>query len=348
MRDSTQNAGLVYVESRKSAHPKNFRPLWHGRPAGLPVAGRPVAPLCCPPTGKFFQCSNAVATLAKLLAGNMGSLLTHRRRANQLRLKSTTPTRSSRRLDASCETELLSAVVDKATVHHCSSTSAASDHKHPQTLVVTWTTMTSSAGGKKTPAQQLPVHKVIMVGSGGVGKSALTLQFMYDEFVEEYEPTKADSYRKRIVLDGEECQIDILDTAGQEDYSAIRDNYYRSGEGFLCVFAITDSESFDATTEFREQILRVKNSDPNIPILLVGNKSDLNNERRISVDQAQQKAANWNVNYVETSAKTRSNVDKVFYDLMREIKSRKAVASGHLDMGDVKQKKKKKRKCIFL
>ncbi|KRX13875.1 Ras-related protein Ral-A, partial [Trichinella nelsoni] len=280
--------------------------------------------------------------------GNMGSLLTHRRRANQLRLKSTTPTRSSRRLDASCETELLSAVVDKATVHHCSSTSAASDHKHPQTLVVTWTTMTSSAGGKKTPAQQLPVHKVIMVGSGGVGKSALTLQFMYDEFVEEYEPTKADSYRKRIVLDGEECQIDILDTAGQEDYSAIRDNYYRSGEGFLCVFAITDSESFDATTEFREQILRVKNSDPNIPILLVGNKSDLNAERRISVDQAQQKAANWNVNYVETSAKTRSNVDKVFYDLMREIKSRKAVASGHLDMGDVKQKKKKKRKCIFL
>ncbi|KRY78806.1 Ras-related protein Ral-A, partial [Trichinella pseudospiralis] len=236
----------------------------------------------------------------------------------------------------------------QATVHHCSSTSAAGDHKQQQTLVVTWTTMTSSASGKKTPAQQLPVHKVIMVGSGGVGKSALTLQFMYDEFVEEYEPTKADSYRKRIVLDGEECQIDILDTAGQEDYSAIRDNYYRSGEGFLCVFAITDSESFDATTEFREQILRVKNSDPNIPILLVGNKSDLTAERRISLDQAQQRAANWNVSYVETSAKTRSNVDKVFYDLMREIKSRKAIASGQLDMGDVKQKKKKKRKCIFL
>ncbi|KRX98424.1 Ras-related protein Ral-A, partial [Trichinella pseudospiralis] len=207
----------------------------------------------------------------------------------------------------------------QATVHHCSSTSAAGDHKQQQTLVVTWTTMTSSASGKKTPAQQLPVHKVIMVGSGGVGKSALTLQFMYDEFVEEYEPTKADSYRKRIVLDGEECQIDILDTAGQEDYSAIS-----------------------------EQILRVKNSDPNIPILLVGNKSDLTAERRISLDQAQQRAANWNVSYVETSAKTRSNVDKVFYDLMREIKSRKAIASGQLDMGDVKQKKKKKRKCIFL
>ena len=83
-----------------------------------------------------------------------------------------------------------------------------------------------------------------MVGSGGVGKSALTLQFMYDEFVEDYEPTKADSYRKKVVLDGEEVQIDILDTAGQEDYAAIRDNYFRSGEGFLCVFSITEDDSF--------------------------------------------------------------------------------------------------------
>ena len=104
-----------------------------------------------------------------------------------------------------------------------------------------------------------------MVGNGGVGKSALTLQFMYDEFVEDYEPTKdsflviqtpiiilnhlnvysktlvkADSYRKKVIFDGQEAQIDILDTAGQEDYAAIRDNYFRSGEGFLCVFSITE------------------------------------------------------------------------------------------------------------
>merc|ERR1712079_966796 len=122
------------------------------------------------------------------------------------------------------------------------------------------------------------LHKVIMVGSGGVGKSALTLQFMYDEFVEGYEPTKADSYRKKVVLDGEEVQIDILDTAGQEDYAAIRDNYFRSGEGFLCVFSITDKSSFDETNDFREQILRVKGVDSStassIPFLLVGNKSD--------------------------------------------------------------------------
>ena len=73
--------------------------------------------------------------------------------------------------------------------------------------------------------------------------------------MEDYEPTKADSYRKKVVLDGEEVQIDILDTAGQEDYAAIRDNYFRSGEGFLCVFSITDLESFQATGEFRWEFM---------------------------------------------------------------------------------------------
>jgi len=174
---------------------------------------------------------------------------------------------------------------------------------------------------KKTPSQPV-VHKVIMVGSGGVGKSALTLQFMYDEFVEDYEPTKADSYRKKVMLDGEEVQIDILDTAGQEDYAAIRDNYFRSGEGFLCVFSITDDDSFQATRDFRDQILRVKN-DENISFLLVGNKCDLGERRKVSLEEAQNRAQQWGVPYIETSAKTREHVDKVFYDLMRDIRSRK-------------------------
>ncbi|XP_043396495.1 ras-related protein Ral-A isoform X1 [Chelonia mydas] len=166
------------------------------------------------------------------------------------------------------------------------------------------------AANKPKGQNSLALHKVIMVGSGGVGKSALTLQFMYDEFVEDYEPTKADSYRKKVVLDGEEVQIDILDTAGQEDYAAIRDNYFRSGEGFLCVFSITELESFAATADFREQILRVK-EDENVPFLLVGNKSDLEDKRQVSVEEAKNRADQWNVNYVETSAKTRANVDKL-------------------------------------
>ncbi|XP_073969092.1 ras-like protein A [Rhodnius prolixus] len=199
----------------------------------------------------------------------------------------------------------------------------------------------------KKPTPQPALHKVIMVGSGGVGKSALTLQFMYDEFVEDYEPTKADSYRKKVVLDGEEVQIDILDTAGQEDYAAIRDNYFRSGEGFLCVFSITEEESFQATQEFREQILRVKN-DENIPFLLVGNKGDLDEKRKVSLMEAQSRAQQWGVPYVETSAKTRENVDKVFFDLMREIRSRK-MEDNKMSNGRGKDKsKRKKLKCTIL
>ena len=110
-------------------------------------------------------------------------------------------------------------------------------------------------------SKEMALHKVIMVGSGGVGKSALTLQFMYGDFVEVYDPTKADSYRKKVSLDGEDVLIDILDTAGQEEYAAIRDNYYRSGEGFLCVFSICELESYTATADFRDQIARVLDDD---------------------------------------------------------------------------------------
>uniref|UniRef100_A0A182V2M1 small monomeric GTPase n=2 Tax=gambiae species complex TaxID=44542 RepID=A0A182V2M1_ANOME len=199
----------------------------------------------------------------------------------------------------------------------------------------------------KKPTTGPALHKVIMVGSGGVGKSALTLQFMYDEFVEDYEPTKADSYRKKVVLDGEEVQIDILDTAGQEDYAAIRDNYFRSGEGFLCVFSITEDDSFQATQEFREQILRVKN-DENIPFLLVGNKCDLNDKRKVPLAECQSRAQQWGVPYVETSAKTRENVDKVFFDLMRQIRSRKTEDSKTTN-GRVKDKSKRRKiKCMPL
>ncbi|XP_055610651.1 ras-related protein Ral-a isoform X2 [Uranotaenia lowii] len=194
----------------------------------------------------------------------------------------------------------------------------------------------------KKPTAGPALHKVIMVGSGGVGKSALTLQFMYDEFVEDYEPTKADSYRKKVVLDGEEVQIDILDTAGQEDYAAIRDNYFRSGEGFLCVFSITEDDSFQATQEFREQILRVKN-DENIPFLLVGNKCDLNDKRKVPLAECQGRAQQWGVPYVETSAKTRENVDKIFYDLIRDISNRKKKSQE-----TVQQPKGEKRRCCQL
>lgn len=208
-----------------------------------------------------------------------------------------------------------------------------------------------ASGGQAQANVAVPLFKVIVIGSGGVGKSALTLQFMYDEFVEDYEPTKADSYRKKIMLDGKEAQIDILDTAGQEDYAAIRDNYFRSGEAFLCVYSILESESLSATEELREQVLRVKNDDKTIPFLLVGNKTDLDNRRTVSQEMALEQARQWGVPYVETSAKTRQNVDQVFIELMRMIRDRRQQDPKQLDgqssLSGAKVSQRIKSRCII-
>lgn len=85
--------------------------------------------------------------------------------------------------------------------------------------------------------------------------------------------------------------------------------------------------SLQATWEFREQILRVK-GDETVPFLLVGNKSDLAARRRVTVDEARSLAAQWRVPYIETSAKTQSNVQVVFYELMREVRKRKILENG--------------------
>ncbi|NWR00428.1 RALA protein, partial [Paradoxornis webbianus] len=198
------------------------------------------------------------------------------------------------------------------------------------------------AANKPKGQNSLALHKVIMVGSGGVGKSALTLQFMYDEFVEDYEPTKADSYRKKVVLDGEEVQIDILDTAGQEDYAAIRDNYFRSGEGFLCVFSITELESFAATADFRPgTALQVgshkrEEEDNHVPGP-VGQSSFAAAQDTIGLLGCEYTLSDHDQLFIHESPQVL--VYRVFFDLMREIRARK--------MEDSKEKNgKKKRKSL--
>ena len=101
----------------------------------------------------------------------------------------------------------------------------------------------------------------IELSAGGVGKSALTIQLIQNHFVDEYDPTIEDSYRKQVVIDGETCLLDILDTAGQEEYSAMRDQYMRTGEGFLLVFAVNNAKSFEDISQYREQIKRVKDAE---------------------------------------------------------------------------------------
>ncbi|XP_060145466.1 ras-related protein R-Ras [Globicephala melas] len=137
-------------------------------------------------------------------------------------------------------------------------------------------------GGGPGPGDPPPseTHKLVVVGGGGVGKSALTIQFIQSYFVSDYDPTIEDSYTKICMVDGVPARLDILDTAGQEEFGAMREQYMRAGHGFLLVFAINDRQSFNEVGKLFTQILRVKDRD-DFPIVLVGNKADLETQRQV-------------------------------------------------------------------
>lgn len=117
-------------------------------------------------------------------------------------------------------------------------------------------------------------HKIILffisfqvLGSGGVGKSALTVQFVQGIFVEKYDPTIEDSYRKQVEVDGQQCMLEILDTAGTEQFTAMRDLYMKNGQGFVLAYSITAQSTFNDLQDLREQILRVKVSGTTIDLI---------------------------------------------------------------------------------
>ncbi|XP_001622936.2 ras-related protein Rap-2b [Nematostella vectensis] len=163
-------------------------------------------------------------------------------------------------------------------------------------------------------------YKVVVLGSGGVGKSALTVQFVTGQFVEKYDPTIEDFYRKEIEVDNNPSILEILDTAGTEQFASMRDLYIKNGQGFLLVYSLINRQTFADLKPMRAQILRVKGSE-NVPIVLVGNKSDIYDEREVSVGEAKDLAEAWGCPFYETSAKTRSNVDKVFAEVVRRMKT---------------------------
>ncbi|OQR79491.1 ras-related protein Rap-2a-like [Tropilaelaps mercedesae] len=88
--------------------------------------------------------------------------------------------------------------------------------------------------------------KVVVLGSGGVGKSALTVQFVSGNFMEKYDPTIEDFYRKEIEVDQAPCVLEILDTAGTEQFASMRDLYIKNGQGFVVVYSITSHQTFQA------------------------------------------------------------------------------------------------------
>eukprot|EP00475_Leptophrys_vorax_P019486 TRINITY_DN2665_c0_g1_i1.p1 TRINITY_DN2665_c0_g1~~TRINITY_DN2665_c0_g1_i1.p1 ORF type:complete len:190 (-),score=34.59 TRINITY_DN2665_c0_g1_i1:28-597(-) len=163
-------------------------------------------------------------------------------------------------------------------------------------------------------------YKITMLGGGGVGKSALTIMLVTDKFSDIYDPSVEDSYRKLTTVDGEGAQIDILDTAGQEEFVVMHDEWIRAGEGFLLVYSISSRTSFEVVKYFRDKVMRTKET-VKPPMVLAGNKCDLpESERSVTKQEGEALARSWGIPFYETSAKDRINTDECFHQLVREIK----------------------------
>eukprot|EP00761_Pharyngomonas_kirbyi_P013149 gb/GECH01013176.1/.p1 GENE.gb/GECH01013176.1/~~gb/GECH01013176.1/.p1 ORF type:complete len:204 (+),score=44.37 gb/GECH01013176.1/:1-612(+) len=179
--------------------------------------------------------------------------------------------------------------------------------------------MKRSGKKKDNKANSVEHLRLAVLGVGSVGKSALTMQFIQNLFVEDTDPTIAETYNKSVIVDKETSELEIIDTAGQEEYVGLRDQYMQPGDGFLVVFSVTDRQSFEQVQDFRKHITRVKESDF-FPFCLIGNKIDLEDDRAVSYEEAKQVADEYSVPYLETSAKTGHNVELMFHELVRQVR----------------------------
>ncbi|KAK6367519.1 RAS2 protein [Lithohypha guttulata] len=191
----------------------------------------------------------------------------------------------------------------------------------------------------------MTLYRLVVLGDGGVGKTALTIQLCLNHFVETYDPTIEDSYRKQVVIDAQACMLEVLDTAGQEEYTALRDQWIRDGEGFVLVYSITSRNSYDRIRKFFNQVQRVKESHHPaspiggsylqaqmqngpvytgpVPVMLVGNKSDKHHAREVSSQEGQALAKELGCEFVEASAKNCVNVERAFFDVVRALRKQR-------------------------
>ncbi|EGI66329.1 GTP-binding protein Rit2 [Acromyrmex echinatior] len=167
----------------------------------------------------------------------------------------------------------------------------------------------------------LRVYKIVVLGDGGVGKSAVTLQFVSHRFLDYHDPTIEDSYQTQVVIDGEAALLDILDTAGQVEFTAMREQYMRCGEGFMICYSVTDRHSFQETMEYRKLISRVR-ANENIPLVVVGNKFDLQHHRKVTTEEGKALAEELGCPFYETSAALRQFIDDAFFSLIRQIRTK--------------------------
>ncbi|KFY12910.1 hypothetical protein V492_03597 [Pseudogymnoascus sp. VKM F-4246] len=162
-------------------------------------------------------------------------------------------------------------------------------------------------------------RKIAIVGSRSVGKSSLTVQFVDGHFVESYYPTIENTFSKVIKFKGQEFATDIIDTAGQDEYSILNSKHFIGIHGYILVYSVASMQSFEMVQVIRDKILNHLGTDW-VPVVIVGNKSDLRPEQRqVSAEDAKQLAEKYSCAWTEASAQFNENVTKAFELMIAQI-----------------------------
>ncbi|XP_043958510.1 ras-related protein Rab-37-like [Gambusia affinis] len=166
------------------------------------------------------------------------------------------------------------------------------------------------------------VHKTILVGDSGVGKTSLLVQFDQGKFIPgSFSATVGIGFtNKEVTVDNVKVQLQIWDTAGQERFRSVTHAYYRDAHALLLLYDITNKSSFDNIRAWLTEIHEYAHTD--VVIMLLGNKADMSGERAIRREEGERLAREYSVPFMETSAKTGVNVELAFTAVAKELKHR--------------------------
>ena len=169
-----------------------------------------------------------------------------------------------------------------------------------------------------TPQDYDYLFKVLLIGNSSVGKSSLLLRFVDNQWSDLFVPTIGVDFKIRTMeIDNKNVKLQIWDTAGQERFKNITASYYRGAHGIFVVYDISDMESFKNINNWLIEI--EKNANKNVYKILVGNKCDLEDKRTVSYQQGKELAETYGMQFIETSAKSNTNVDEAFHLLGKEV-----------------------------
>ncbi|KAJ3571421.1 hypothetical protein NP233_g3759 [Leucocoprinus birnbaumii] len=167
----------------------------------------------------------------------------------------------------------------------------------------------------------LKKKRIVVLGSRSVGKSSLILQYLENQFVENYYPTIEGSFQRSISYNGNEYDCEIIDTAGHDEFSLVNANHTIGTHGYIIVYSVASRNSLEMVKILYDRILDFCGVQQ-VPCVIVGSKSDLQQYRQIDPSEAQEFAKLNNAAWIETSAKKNLNVAKVFELCLGEIEKR--------------------------